>query len=46
MNEIDNALFVCSLYKLIISSKGSDDLSIDFHRDITTREVENGLITK
>ena len=38
-NEIDNA-HVCSVYKLISSSRDSDDLSVGFHRSIEARGRE------
>ena len=38
--EIDNAHVICLIYKLIWSSRDSDDLSIGFHRNIEARERE------
>ena len=40
LEEIDNALVVCAMHKLISSSTGSDDLSIGFHRSNAIRENE------
>ena len=40
LKEIVNAHILCSFYKLGSTSKDSDDLSIRFHRDMTTRERE------
>ena len=37
---IDHAHFVCSMYKLLTSSKGSDDLSIGFDHDRGRRQRE------
>ena len=46
--EIHIAHIICLMYKLISSSKDRDDLSISFHRDVTTREKEltNGKETR
>ena len=38
--EIDNAHVTCLMYKLISCRRDSDDLSIDFHRSIGTRETD------
>ena len=40
LENIDHALIVCLMYKLINSSKGSDDLSIGFDRDRGRRQRE------
>ena len=40
IEEIDNAHVICSLHKLISSSRNSDDLSIGFQRSIEARERE------
>ena len=40
LENIDHAHIVCLMYKLISSSKGSDDLSIGFHRDRGRRQRE------
>ena len=40
--ENDNTQNNCLLYKLKSSGKDSDELSIDFYQDITTREKEFG----
>ena len=39
-DEYDNAHFICLLYKFQWSSRGSDDLSIGFHRSTEDREIE------
>ena len=44
LENIDHAHIVCLMYKLITSSKGSDDLSIGFGRDRGRRQRE--LITR
>ena len=48
IEEIDNAHVICLRYKLISSSRDSDDLSIGFHRSIEAREREltNNKTTK
>ena len=38
--ETDKAHVICIRYKLITSSRDSDDLSIGFHRSIEAREKE------
>ena len=38
--EIDNAHVICLMYKLISSTRDSDDLSNCFHRSIEAREKE------
>ena len=38
IEEIDNSRVICLLYKLILSFRESDDLSIGFHRSIDARE--------
>ena len=40
MEYIDHAHLVCLIYKLITSSRGSDDLSIGFDRDRNRRQRE------
>ena len=40
LEEINHAHIACSMYKLITSSKGSDDLSIDSDRDCNRRQRE------
>ena len=40
MEYIDHAHLVCLIYKLITSSRGSDDLSIGFDRDRIRRQRE------
>ena len=40
LEKIDHAHIVCLMYKLITSSKGSDDLSIGFDRDRGRRQRE------
>ena len=40
LENIDHAHIVCLMYKLITSSKGSDDLSIGFDRDRGRRQRE------
>ena len=40
LEEINHAHIICLLYKLIASSKGSDDLSVGFHRDCARRQRE------
>ena len=40
LKNIDHAHIVCLMYKLITSSKGSDDLSIGFDRDRGRRQRE------
>ena len=40
MERIDNMQIACLMYKFIISSKGSDHLTVGFHQDIETRERE------
>ena len=40
IEEIDNADAICLMYKLISSSRDSDDLTIRFHRSIEGRERE------
>ena len=40
LQNIDHAHIVSLLYKLLTSSKGSDDLSISFDRDRTRRRIE------
>ena len=40
LENIDHALIVSLMYKLLISSKGSDDLSIGFDRDRNRRQRE------
>ena len=40
IEEIDNALVICLMYKLISSSRDSDDLSFGFHRSTDAREDE------
>ena len=48
IGEIDNAHVICLLYKLISSSRDSDDLSIGFHmsNDGRERELTDNDITK
>ena len=50
MEEIDNAHVICLRYKLLSSSRDSDDLSIGFHRstevrerDLTKKETRKGI---
>ena len=40
IEEIDNALVICLLHKVISISRDSDDLSIGFHRSNEVRERE------
>ena len=40
IEEIDNAHVICLMYKLIASSRDSDDLSNGFHRSIAAGERE------
>ena len=40
MEEIDNTHVICLIYKVISSSRDSDDLSIDFQGSIEARERE------
>ena len=40
MEEIENAHVICLMYKLLSSSRDSDDLSIGFHRSNAARERE------
>ena len=40
IENIDHAHIVSLMYKLLTSSKGSDDLSIGFNRDCTRRRYE------
>ena len=40
IEELDNAHIICLMYKLISSSKDSEDLSIGLHWDITTQEIK------
>ena len=46
--QIDNAHVICLTYKLLSSSRYSDDLSISFHRSNEAREIEltNNKTTK
>ena len=48
MEEIDNALVVCLMHKLLSSSRDSDDLSIGYHGSNGARESEltNNKTTK
>ena len=48
MEAIDNAHVICLMYKLISSSRDSDNLSIGFHRSNEAREKEltNNKTTK
>ena len=41
IEEIDNGFVICSMYKKISSSKCSENLSIGFHGNITTRTRES-----
>ena len=47
IEEIDNAHIICLMHKVRSSSKGSDDLSIGFHRSkvVRERELTNNKIT-
>ena len=40
LENIDYAHIVCSMYKLLTSSRDSDDLSISFHHDRNRRQCE------
>ena len=46
LENIDHAHIVCLMYKLITSSKGSDDLSIGFDRDRGRRQRELTTLKK
>ena len=48
MEEIDNAHVICLMHKVISSSRGSDDLSIGFHRsnEVLERELSTNKRTK
>ena len=48
IEEIYHARVFCLMYKLISSSKGSDDLSTGFHRENESRgrEMINNKVTK